>query len=379
MKKLILMLTATLALAIGARAESDMDTLRVYFDPNQNEVTEFQQSLIDIFLKTHYSLGEMVVAGHADATGDELGNLERSRERARIVANYLLAKGISPSKMRLEIWGETDPIVPNTTPANRTRNRRVEIIGIPYMNRKITVTGAPSEEIVLADGSIVPIRDMTADGKPRRVFTIVLRKGPQWFSLPSTTFPARNPICGFRETEMPCPYRPDDFRMKLAVAENLRCPADQIQLKDRRGNALTTEKHDLYFVYTPEAVDSGFAFLIPVSGTKTCDSIYSWQGEGCYTIHPAKITFEDKLKVDFLRGKSAPMREGQTAKRQPDGSYLLHYTNDEPGNLRLTGVVVKGKRKKVTLQNVSLDQLNYNDLNGTYEVTKRNLKRLRKH
>jgi hypothetical protein len=73
------------------------------------------------------------------------------------------------------------------------------------------------------------------------------------------------------------------------------------------------------------------------------------------------------------------MREGQTAKRQPDGSYLLHYTNDEPGNLRLTGGVVKGKRKKVTLKDVSLDQLNYNAVHGTYEVTKRTLKRLRKH
>ena len=90
MKKLILILTATVALTLSSRAESELDTLRVYFDPNETTVTGFQQSLIDIFLQTHYAAGSLVIAGHADEAGDALGNLARSRSRAQDVANYLV-------------------------------------------------------------------------------------------------------------------------------------------------------------------------------------------------------------------------------------------------------------------------------------------------
>jgi outer membrane protein OmpA-like peptidoglycan-associated protein len=39
---------------------------------------------------------------------------------------YILSKGISPSRIKSKGYGETKPVVPNDTDENRQLNRRVE-------------------------------------------------------------------------------------------------------------------------------------------------------------------------------------------------------------------------------------------------------------
>ena len=71
MKK-ILLVTIILSFWNIRLQAAEMDTLRVYFDNGQTGISEFQQSLIDIFLTTHYTKGQMIVAGHADDLGDNV-------------------------------------------------------------------------------------------------------------------------------------------------------------------------------------------------------------------------------------------------------------------------------------------------------------------
>ncbi len=50
-----------------------------------------------------------------------------SRQRAKSVANYLIAKGIEENRVTYKGYGKTKPKYPNNTPTNRRRNQRVEL------------------------------------------------------------------------------------------------------------------------------------------------------------------------------------------------------------------------------------------------------------
>ncbi len=73
----------------------------------------------------------LVVRGHADST--EKGNAqfpnvwELSSARATACLRYLInTNQISPTLLRAVAYGDTRPLVPNTTPENAAKNRRVE-------------------------------------------------------------------------------------------------------------------------------------------------------------------------------------------------------------------------------------------------------------
>lgn len=75
--------------------------------------------------------GTVIVSGYTDTTPIRTlrfpSNWHLSDERARAVADLLVANGVPKERMRSEGRAESDPVAPNDTPANRALNRRVEI------------------------------------------------------------------------------------------------------------------------------------------------------------------------------------------------------------------------------------------------------------
>jgi chemotaxis protein MotB len=82
----------------------------------------------------------IMVEGHTDNVpmrrrGDVADNLDLSVMRATAITRILLENtGISPSRVTSAGRGEWMPIVPNTTPENRAKNRRSEIILTPNLD-----------------------------------------------------------------------------------------------------------------------------------------------------------------------------------------------------------------------------------------------------
>jgi outer membrane protein OmpA-like peptidoglycan-associated protein len=68
------------------------------------------------------------VQGHTDNVGGDGYNMNLSQKRADSVRAYLVAKGISPSRLVSKGYGFHQPLVPNTTASNRELNRRVQFI-----------------------------------------------------------------------------------------------------------------------------------------------------------------------------------------------------------------------------------------------------------
>ena len=71
---------------------------------------------------------QLKIIGHTDNVGRQHINYELSFERAQIVADYLVEKGISASSIEVLGMGDTDPLVSNDTEEAKAKNRRVEFI-----------------------------------------------------------------------------------------------------------------------------------------------------------------------------------------------------------------------------------------------------------
>ncbi|MGH6635332.1 MAG: OmpA family protein [Opitutaceae bacterium] len=68
------------------------------------------------------------VEGHTDSIGSEAYNLELSERRAQAVVDYLISKGIDPSRVEPEGMGEGHPVDTNDTKEGRYHNRRVDFV-----------------------------------------------------------------------------------------------------------------------------------------------------------------------------------------------------------------------------------------------------------
>ena len=71
---------------------------------------------------------KMIIAvnGHTDSIGTPEANKELSTERATTVALYIESKGIQTTRLRVQGFGDTKPLVTNSTEDGRKQNRRVE-------------------------------------------------------------------------------------------------------------------------------------------------------------------------------------------------------------------------------------------------------------
>jgi hypothetical protein len=54
-------------------------------------------------------------------------NLDLSCKRAASVVVYLVSKGVKPSLLSAQCFGETHPVAPNDTADGKAKNRRVDI------------------------------------------------------------------------------------------------------------------------------------------------------------------------------------------------------------------------------------------------------------
>jgi sodium-type flagellar protein MotY len=79
------------------------------------------------FIKADPTVNHIELDGHSDNSGNRLTNRDLSRRRGLAVMDFFKANGIPESQIVLRFHGERYPLVPNTNPANRAKNRRVNI------------------------------------------------------------------------------------------------------------------------------------------------------------------------------------------------------------------------------------------------------------
>jgi len=81
--------------------------------------------LADVLIKK--ATCKLEISGHTDNIGDANFNLVLSKKRAEALKNYLIFKGVDANRLTTFYFGETQPLIDNTTLEGRKKNRRVEM------------------------------------------------------------------------------------------------------------------------------------------------------------------------------------------------------------------------------------------------------------
>lgn len=104
---------------------------QIMFKSNSAEIDERSTALLseiaDVLLRNPQA-ARVQVQGHTDNRGDPETNLALSQQRAEAVVQWLTQAGVGADRLEAKGYGDSRPIVPNLTPGNRARNRRVQFI-----------------------------------------------------------------------------------------------------------------------------------------------------------------------------------------------------------------------------------------------------------
>ena len=96
-----------------------------------NEDAAKELDKLVIILKKNKDIG-VELSSHTDSKGSDSYNMELSQKRADAAVEYVVSKGIDPSKIIAKGFGETEPVAPNElpngkdNPEGRAKNRRTE-------------------------------------------------------------------------------------------------------------------------------------------------------------------------------------------------------------------------------------------------------------
>lgn len=99
---------------------------RVFFDYDSYSLSPEARGTLDRqgqWLKTYPSV-TVTVEGHADERGTREYNLALGERRANAVKNYLVALGVTPSRVRTISYGKERPAVLGSNEAAWAQNRR---------------------------------------------------------------------------------------------------------------------------------------------------------------------------------------------------------------------------------------------------------------
>lgn len=98
----------------------------IFFDSGNAELKDESKAELNVlvdYLNANESLF-LEIGGHTDSDGSTASNLALSEARAKAVYVFLLANGVSASRLSFKGYGEDKPIVANDSEENKEKNRR---------------------------------------------------------------------------------------------------------------------------------------------------------------------------------------------------------------------------------------------------------------
>ena len=111
--------------------EGKLVTYGIYFDVNSDKVKPESYGTLKEIAGVLNEVPDVKVKifGHTDSDGDDAKNMDLSKRRAASVkAELAKTFGVKAERLETDGMGETKPVAPNDTPANKALNRRVEFI-----------------------------------------------------------------------------------------------------------------------------------------------------------------------------------------------------------------------------------------------------------
>ena len=102
----------------------------IFFEQSTNKMYNDSQVELDrlVIMLKNYPSSKLTIEGHTDNIGDANLNQKLSDERAQVVKEYLIAKGIGTERLTAKGFGSTRPLFREAKDKANSKNRRVEFI-----------------------------------------------------------------------------------------------------------------------------------------------------------------------------------------------------------------------------------------------------------
>ncbi|TDR48896.1 outer membrane protein OmpA-like peptidoglycan-associated protein [Tahibacter aquaticus] len=115
-----------------------------FFNFDQDDLRADARAALDELLARlngNSRVSRILITGHTDSVGSVAYNQGLSERRAASAKAYLLSRGVPAEQIDTRGEGELNPSFPNDTPANRQKNRRVDI---EFLTVEESTTPAPA-------------------------------------------------------------------------------------------------------------------------------------------------------------------------------------------------------------------------------------------
>ena len=104
---------------------------QVFFQTGKAKIKPESFGLLDEVarvLKEHPEIKKLRIEGHTDNVGKPEANAKLSKARAASVRDYLVKKQVAAKRLESAGFGDSRPVVDNSTEQGRARNRRVDFV-----------------------------------------------------------------------------------------------------------------------------------------------------------------------------------------------------------------------------------------------------------
>ncbi len=100
----------------------------INFETNSSNITPDSEEILNNSLKYIQAHPDesFEISGHTDSRGSRNHNMRLSKDRAESVKQWLVNKGVDPSRLTTEGYGPDQPVDSNDTEEGRANNRRIE-------------------------------------------------------------------------------------------------------------------------------------------------------------------------------------------------------------------------------------------------------------
>jgi OOP family OmpA-OmpF porin len=116
-------------LTIESYAQQRSFQYQIRYKKDKYEISESGRAILsDIMDSISGKSGYVIfINGHADSDGDSTYNQQLSLKRSLAIKDFFLKEGLDESAINVQALGETQPLVANSIPFGKAKNRRVEI------------------------------------------------------------------------------------------------------------------------------------------------------------------------------------------------------------------------------------------------------------
>jgi len=178
------------SLNLNFENEANIRLYGITFDTGKDTIKEGSEKTLKMIVKLLTDMPDLVIEiqGHTDDVGDEKKNLILSEKRAQSVKKALVDMGIDEKRLVAKGYGESKPLVPNDTKANRAKNRRVELKKLSGGLRKISIElfkplGNFTKSVKkFENGKIVVGKDLIVNGREVKAYYKTDEKNQDNFS-----------------------------------------------------------------------------------------------------------------------------------------------------------------------------------------------------